>query len=281
MQKQYKDSNYIIYDDGRCYSNLSHKFLTPQMSTTYPTYNLTLYGKKRKVKVHRMVAETFLPAIPGKNIVNHKDGNTKNFQLSNLEWTDNKGNAQHALITGLKSISDQKNPVFLKEALFEEEWLPIKDYPNYLISSCGRVLNKNTNRLLKAYQSKAGYLEVNLWREGKGTTIRVHKLVYSHFYNDFNLKGFVINHKDGNKINNQKTNLEKITYAENNYHAEYIIKTHLCGKAVEQLDEKGQVVQEYPSIAEAQRQTECFGISRAISKGYKTQDYYWRFKDCN
>lgn len=47
MFKQYKDTPYDIYDDGRCYSHLSNKFLTPKMSVTYPTYNLTINGKKQ------------------------------------------------------------------------------------------------------------------------------------------------------------------------------------------------------------------------------------------
>jgi coenzyme F420-reducing hydrogenase beta subunit len=62
------------------------------MSSKYPTYNLTINGRKRKVKIHRMVAETFLPTIKGKDIVNHKDGDTHNFKLYNLEWCDYKEN---------------------------------------------------------------------------------------------------------------------------------------------------------------------------------------------
>jgi hypothetical protein len=61
MFKQYLNTNYDIYDDGRCYSHKSNKFLTPKMSLKYPTYNLTIQGKKKSVKIHRMVAETFLP----------------------------------------------------------------------------------------------------------------------------------------------------------------------------------------------------------------------------
>lgn len=86
MFKQYKDTPYDIYEDGRCYSHLSNKFLTPKMSVKYPTYNLTINGKKKNVKIHRMVAETFLPLVDGKEIVNHKDGDTHNFNINNLEW---------------------------------------------------------------------------------------------------------------------------------------------------------------------------------------------------
>nr|DAF37568.1 MAG TPA: NUMOD4 motif protein [Caudoviricetes sp.] len=39
----------------------------------------------------------------------------------------------------------------------------IKNYPSYLVSNYGRILNKNTNRLLKGCISNNGYPEVNLW----------------------------------------------------------------------------------------------------------------------
>jgi len=40
-----------------------------------------------------MVAETFLEPIEGKNIVNHIDGDTHNFHLSNLEYVNEKENS--------------------------------------------------------------------------------------------------------------------------------------------------------------------------------------------
>lgn len=127
MNKQYKNTSYIIYDDGRCYSLLSQKFLTPKMSVAYPTYNLTIDGKKQQKKVHRMVAETFLPIIPGKNIVNHIDGDTHNFNLSNLEWVTEKENAQHAIQANLKHNGNQEKITF-QGALDGEVWKPIANY---------------------------------------------------------------------------------------------------------------------------------------------------------
>jgi len=279
MKKRYLDTKYIIYDDGRCYSELSNKFLTPQMSITYPSYNLTIDGKKKKVKVHRMVAEAFLPKEEGKNIVNHKDGNTKNFNVSNLEWTDEKGNSKHALETGLKPRYSSTPANFYEGDYENERWTDIKDFSLYLISSIGRVMNKDTKRLLKPYESNiGGYYTVNLWKNGKGTNIRVHQLVYSNFTQDYDMEGYVINHKDGDKHNNNIENLEKITYQENNFHAEYCIKTHNCAKPVIQLDMDGKTVAEFSSIREAERLNNLSNISRAIAKHYKTGGYYWKFK---
>ena len=278
MFKQYKNTSYDIYDDGRCYSHLSNKFLTPKMSVTYPTYNLTIDGKKQQIKVHRMVAETFLEPIEGKNIVNHIDGDTHNFHLSNLEYVDEKENSQHAIKTGLRKNGDQTINKFTGN-LPNEEWMPVKDYPNYIISSCGRIMNINTKRLLKQYaDNSGGYYCVNLWKNNQGKTTRIHPLVYSHFKNDFDLQGYVINHKDGNKHNNNINNLEKITYQENNLHAVYNIKTNACAKQVIQLDNDYNEIATFNSIAEAQRVTGFSNISRAISKQGKAGGYYWKFK---
>ncbi len=60
---------------------------------------------QRKVKhkaVHRLVAEAFLPSQAGMPIVNHLDGDKTNNSLTNLEWTDYRGNANHAVASGLR-----------------------------------------------------------------------------------------------------------------------------------------------------------------------------------
>ena len=60
---------------------------------------------RRKVNVHRAVAELFLPEPPSPDraIVNHRDGNKTNNQASNLEWVTPKENAQHAVFMGLNA----------------------------------------------------------------------------------------------------------------------------------------------------------------------------------
>lgn len=277
MFKQYKDTWYDIYDDGRCFSHKTNKFMTPQMTVKYPTYNLTFKdGTKRKVKVHRMVAETFIENPENKPFVNHIDGDTHNFHFSNLEWVTASENNYHAAKTNLRTIGDQTPNYEAKKE--STDWMPIIDFPNYVISNIGEIKNITTKRILKAALNPKGYLEVSLWKNGKGTTSQVHKLVYMAFTGDKELQGYVINHIDGDKINNNILNLEKVTYQENNLHTEYIIKTHNCAKAVIQLNENFEEVSNFPSISEAKRQTGINNISRAIKSQSKAGGFYWRFK---
>ena len=61
----------------------------------------TGHGKMVHRRIHRMVAETFLPNPDSKNQINHIDGNKANNALSNLEWCTSKENMDHAWRMGL------------------------------------------------------------------------------------------------------------------------------------------------------------------------------------
>ena len=59
-------------------------------------------GVRKTVRVHRVVAETFIPNPYEKPEVNHKDGNKENNCDWNLEWTTERENTLHAYRSGLK-----------------------------------------------------------------------------------------------------------------------------------------------------------------------------------
>lgn len=247
------------------------------MSIRYPTYNLTLNGIKKQKKVHLLVAECFIPNPDNKSIINHIDGNTHNYNADNLEWVTASENAKHARKNGLVVNNNQTLQRIDDDLIENEQWVDLIDYPNYSISNFGRIMNKTTSRLKKTPLDNNGYPHVSLWKEGCGKTFQVHRIEYASFHLDEELEGFVINHKDGNKTNNFLDNLEKITYQENNLHAEYVINTHKSSKSVSQIDDSGNILRTFPSIAEAQRCLKISNLSRAIKKNYKINGYYWRF----
>ena len=104
------NNRYIIYEDGHIVDTNTNKTVEPIHSSRqpgrYPTVSLETTElipgrikpayRHKSYKVHRLMAEIFLPNTYDKKTVNHIDGNTQNNTLSNLEWATHSENAQHA-----------------------------------------------------------------------------------------------------------------------------------------------------------------------------------------
>lgn len=72
--------------------------------TTWDGYKevvLSDCGRRRSVRVHRLVMECFVGECPDGLQVNHKDGNKFNNHIDNLEYVTNVENSHHAYRTGL------------------------------------------------------------------------------------------------------------------------------------------------------------------------------------
>lgn len=67
----------------------------------YLRLSLSADGGRRKVFVHRIVADAFLGQCPDGYEVNHKNGIKTDNAVSNLEYVSHKSNMHHALNTGL------------------------------------------------------------------------------------------------------------------------------------------------------------------------------------
>lgn len=93
----------------------------------------------------------------------------------------------------------------------------------YQISNQGNIKSVKRNIILKTYIHNNKYLRVNIPNKPKPLKLKVHRLVAIHFIPNPENKPQV-NHKDGNKLNNNDWNLEWNTDEENRIHA---IKTGL------------------------------------------------------
>lgn len=89
------------------------------------------------------------------------------------------------------------------------------DFPSYIITEDGKVFSKRAQKILSPSRDPRGYLYVDLFENGVRTKMRIHILVGETFYRKRVIGSEVIDHKDGNKLNNHKNNLEIVTYSEN------------------------------------------------------------------
>ena len=170
------------------------------------------------------------------------------------------------------------------------------EYDGYQVSSLGNVRSvdryqTNANgktyfykgRLLKKTNQKGrdgyGYYVVNLRQHGEANIVLVHRLVATAFVdNPDHLP--TVNHKDGDKHNNNFNNLEWTSYADNNIHA---LETNLRkprGNNVIQKTKSGEVVNIFQSVCEASRKTGVSrgGINHCVNGRTKTSGgYIWEY----
>lgn len=173
-----------------------------------------------------------------------------------------------------------------------EIWKDVIDYKGYYeVSNLGRVRSLprydrlgrfHAGKVLSDCDNGSGYRVVGFNVNGKQCMKTIHKLVATAFIDNPENKPCV-NHIDGNKLNNNVTNLEWVTYSENMYHA---VNTGLntdFGRKRVMCVETGQI---FSSTREAEKWAGIKSGNGRISsccygrRGAKTcGGYHWRYVD--
>ena len=138
-----------------------------------------------------------------------------------------------------------------------EKWKVIPDFPNYHISTYGRVKNIITNKILKPILV-CDYYKINLYADYKRIQCFIHKLVAEVFIDNVHNK-IHIDHIDTNPLNNNVNNLRWCTIKENNNNPITISKqidrlrkyneNRKIGVVI--TDKKGNVIKEFESVLQA------------------------------
>jgi len=169
----------------------------------------------------------------------------------------------------------------------EEYWKPVEGYEGlYEVSNEGRVRSLNYNKtgetkILRPLMIGGGYLQVQLWKDGKVKMLLVHRLVAITFIpNPDNLPQ--VNHKNEDKTDNRVVNLEWTTAIENsNYGTRNRRISEALSKPVLQFSKIGRFIQEWSSANEVERVlgfqhshiAECCNEKLKSYKGY-----IWKYK---
>lgn len=144
------EGKYQVSNKGQVKSIAKNKELILKQSfknkrgCSYPKVNLyDKYGKGKSYRVHRLVAETFIPNPYNLPCVNHIDGDKTNNNVSNLEWCSYSENTKHAYDTNLilphmqKAIEKQKRKILCHQNN--------KVYNS--ITEAGKELNLNISKI--------------------------------------------------------------------------------------------------------------------------------------
>lgn len=153
----------------------------------------------------------------------------------------------------------------------------------YIVSSEGNVISAKGKKATEV--ARNGYERVTLWKNGRGKHFSVHRLVASAFIPNPNNYSMV-NHKDGNKLNNHVINLEWCDASQNMKHAykNNLIDPHTT--KVIQYTKDFEKVKEWKSIADASK---YLGLNHANIVTVCKQNtnrkfcggYIWRYADGN
>lgn len=154
------ETKYSVSDIGEVRNDTTQYILKPAIQQGYAHVTIYIDTKGKRVAVHRLVANAFIPNPDNKPYVNHKDGMRSNNMVENLEWVTPSENTQHAVDTGLFLPTREK-----KVTQFSLEGEKIADYPSTM--EAGRSTDSSPEKIVLCCQLKRKTHNGFQWRYTK------------------------------------------------------------------------------------------------------------------
>lgn len=179
--------------------------------------------------------------------------------------------------------------IYVKISIMEYKQIHIKGLEHYQITEDGRVFNTKTGNYRKHNLDGSGYAQITFFGKKKKISVKIHRLVAIAFVP--NESGYnVINHLDGNKLNNHYTNLEWGSHSQNRLHAARVLgyntNKHLFKKGHNMHSKKCEIIRGpnpgiYTSFEEAGKANNTSGsyLSQIVRKGVKSTVFEIRLVD--
>lgn len=237
---------YILREDG---------------TISYPSlradgYYIIKDGRGRTVRIHRLVAKTFLDNPSYLTDVNHKDGDKSHNSVDNLEWCDRGFNIKHAYDTGLREIKRGADSPNTKLTLEDAQYI----YDHYQTDG----YNSNTKELAEQF----GLTPQSIRTIIRGVTSNG-KPIWEDVVRD---RDFPANNRGG--ISSGREKLSRVTPN---------IANNMMGIArkVAQVDLKtGEILKTFNSANDATKQTGITHIGDvALGKRHSSGGYGWKYLD--
>lgn len=194
---------YAINNDGEIRLVETGEVIKHEIINNTPYVTLTsTTGKTGKISVAKLVLYVKVGNVDAPIIF--KDGDKRNVHSSNLAYRidDVFKNGENFIINGITF-----KPAFGDPST------------GYYVSRDGIIYSLSRRKLMqKRYRDQFTYMHINLHINGKLIEYQVHRLVYET-WGGVIPEGYVIDHKDGKKFNNDISNLEPVTRAENTHRA--------------------------------------------------------------
>ena len=140
----------------------------------------------------------------------------------------------------------------------------------YAVTSCGKVWSYKYKKFLKPWTNRWGYLNVQLYKDGKGKIYKIHRLVAEAYLpNPDNLPQ--VDHIDNDKTHNYLNNLQWITSRDNNRKSK--------NKPILQYSLDGNFIREWSSATDVGLEVQsniCQCLKGRIKSAY---GYKWVYKE--